>query len=67
MFQFRTARITFQEADWSRFPATRTVTDLFRVLVVPDHFPEGYQDDEVAGALWEGGIRNFKVISWRWA
>lgn len=63
MFQFRTARITFQEADFGG----RTVTDLFRVLVVPDHFPEGYQDDEVAGALWEGGIRNFKVISWSWA
>ena len=63
MFQFRTARITVQEA----YFGGRTVTDLFRVLVLPDRFAGGYQDDEVAGALWEGGIRNFKVISWSWA
>ena len=60
---FRTARITFHETGFGG----RTVTDLFRVFVVPDHFPAGYQDDEVAGALWEGGIRDFTVLSWEWA
>ena len=60
---FRTAQITFHT---ERFGG-ETRTDLFRVFVVPGHFPAEHQDEEVVWSVHESGERDFKVLAWEWA
>ena len=62
---FRTAQITFRT---TRFGGdSLTCTDIFRVFVVPGHFPAEHQDEEVVWSVHETGERDFEIIEWSWA